>query len=306
MRKLPIRIDLDESFLKAEQRCEYLVSGKQKRIWAVQLDLLANLLKVCKEYDIKIQVFAGTLLGAVRHDGFIPWDDDIDVAMDRPNFERLCSIGPTAFSYPYFFQTALTDKKHFFSEARLRNSLTTASVKGQESVGYNNGIYIDLFVLDGVTRNKILLLIQNVFKCFLRKLLIVYNKHIDKKNRIRDNLLCLANPILHCCGYENLYRLYHKVLAMYTPMVSQVGLVTHTNSFMYKYAIGKDDLSRTISHKFECIDVPICENYDKVLRRMYGDYMAFPPVEKRGLWHNGEIEFDPDVPYKNKLNNDAK
>ena len=87
--KLPIKIKLPEHFLEKEVRCGYSVTEKAKKIWAVELDLLAEFDRVCRKHDINYQIFAGTLLGAVRHEGFSPWDDDVDVCLLRGDYEKL-------------------------------------------------------------------------------------------------------------------------------------------------------------------------------------------------------------------------
>ena len=88
----PISIKLPDGFLNAEERCGFVVNSRQKRVFAVQLDLLEKFFEVCRKHDIRAVAFAGTLLGAVRHRGFIPWDDDADVCMDRANFEKLRAL----------------------------------------------------------------------------------------------------------------------------------------------------------------------------------------------------------------------
>ena len=145
---LPIKLPLPKHFLEEEVRCGYRVTEKLKKIWAVELDLLNEFQRVCKKHNIKFTIFGGTLLGAVRHKGFVPWDDDLDVAMTRVEFDKLCRIAETEFDYPYFFQTALTDRRYFFSYARLRNSETTAIISGNGTPDYNNGVYIDIYVLE--------------------------------------------------------------------------------------------------------------------------------------------------------------
>jgi hypothetical protein len=82
-----------------------LVSSKMKRIWKVNMNLLAELDRVCNKYKIKYHVCYGTLLGAVRHKGFIPWDDDIDVFIMRDDYNRLLKVAPAEIKTPFFSDT---------------------------------------------------------------------------------------------------------------------------------------------------------------------------------------------------------
>ena len=97
---------LDASFFKEEERCGYLVTEKRKKVWAVGLELWERFDEVCKKHGITYYAYYGTLLGAVRHQGFIPWDDDIDVIMFRDEYKRFQEIAPSEFTEPYFFQNA--------------------------------------------------------------------------------------------------------------------------------------------------------------------------------------------------------
>ena len=123
-----------------------------KKVWAVELDLLSEYQRVCEKYGLKYWACDGTLLGAVRHKGFIPWDDDVDIHMPRDDYEVLCKVAANEFDYPYFFQTSETDIGFGRTFARIRNSGTTGIQKRElkADIKYNQGIFIDILPLDNV------------------------------------------------------------------------------------------------------------------------------------------------------------
>ena len=98
------------SFLQEETVCEFFVDSTRKKIWAIELDILIEFDRICKKHGLKYFLMCGTLLGAIRHKGFIPWDDDIDVAMPRDDFNKLNTL-QDEFKHPFFLQTPLTDKE---------------------------------------------------------------------------------------------------------------------------------------------------------------------------------------------------
>ena len=100
-----LKIQLPEDYLNEEERDGYLVTSEVKQLWAVLLDILVQIDSICKKHNIQYFLCGGTLLGAVRHRGFIPWDDDLDVMMKRNDYNRFCEVAPIELQQPYFFQT---------------------------------------------------------------------------------------------------------------------------------------------------------------------------------------------------------
>src|SRR5574344_2757374 len=92
MGKLPIKYQIEDSFFQEETKGDFFVDHKRKEVWAVELDLLNEFDSICKQMNLKYYLYGGTLLGAVRHQGFIPWDDDIDIMMFREDYDRLIEI----------------------------------------------------------------------------------------------------------------------------------------------------------------------------------------------------------------------
>lgn len=285
-------------FYNEEIRCGYNIKNNVKKIWAIQLDLLDHLLSVCKKYEIRIFVFAGTLLGAVRHKGFIPWDDDIDVCLLKDDYEKLLSVASQEFSWPYFFQTAFTDRRFHIGYARLRNSTTTGFIPYNDDINYNNGIFIDIFILNGYEENKIKLGIQMAQLHFVEKLIHSYYANIKLKSGIKKYIMWMTKYIVnHFVSYNCLIKKYYEIQCRYDNTADKVSLLTHDKNFMQKYWCNKGDLEEVAYMSFENIYVPVPVNYDNILKNMYGNYMEFPPLDKRGKWHENIIFFEPDLPY---------
>lgn len=297
-------LTIPSEFYDTEVRCGYTVTTKQKKIWAIQLDLLFQLLCVCKKHDIKIIAYCGTILGAVRHGGFIPWDDDIDVALTRPEYEKLLKVAPKEFKEPYFFQTALSDKEYFIGYARLRNSQTTGIITENRSLNYNNGIYIDVFVIDPYIHDESKLSRQLQLRKLFLLLLDTYHPHI-KYNHLMPKIIVRLMNITLCriLPYKYLVSLYNRNLSKYMNIETRLSLMTHELSLIRRYWCNSSDLDDIIYVPFENIQIPIPKNYDELLTHTYGNYMEYPPLEKRGIWHEGQLVFEPDVPYIEYIRN---
>ena len=295
---LPIRLGLPSHFLDEENREGAMVPSRLKKIWAIELDLLDTFLHLCKRHDIHVQVFAGTLLGAVRHRGFIPWDDDIDICMDRENFEKLLQIPESEISYPYFLQTAFSDRRFFCPFARFRNSETTAIIEGQTDKDYNCGIYIDVFVLDGIAHSKRAQRMQFLIMELIQMVISDLSQNAPPSKTLVTALIRMMRPFSRLVGVRRFVSLHKVVVTWFNKKADRFSLITHGGVFAEKYWMYKNDLAETKMIPFENLSVPATANYDKVLSRIYGDYMTPPPESERGKWHEGLVFFDPDTPYK--------
>lgn len=297
---LPIKINLPNDFLDEEVRCGYTVTSKLKKIWAIELDLLNELNSVCKKHGIHYQLCFGTLLGAVRHKGFIPWDDDFDVWMCREDIDKLIAIADE-FKSPYFLQTPLNDQRYLSSMVRLRNSMTTGSISGMDTPDYNNGIYIDIYPLDGLPDSQMKCALLYVLRRIVVKLWYIRGLQFKNLQTRKEKMFYLLKPITCLLSYEVWYRLYRKVLSMWNKSAEKVSLMNSSPMKRSHIWLWKRDMSDSILIDFEELKVPVPKNYHDILTRIYGDYMSFPPPEKRGKWHEGIIHFEPEIPYKKYL-----
>lgn len=294
---LPIKLALPIEFLKPEIRDGYEVSEKLKKIWAVELDLLCELIRVCRKHDIKMQVFAGTLLGAVRHKGFIPWDDDVDVAMTREEYDKLLAVADKEFQHPYFLQNALSDRRYFCPYSRFRNSETTGVISGQDSPEYNGGIYIDVFVLDGCAKSSLAFRFQHVLRCFVRKMLTVYYQQAPRNRSIKEKILRLSRLVALLLPYQAWYAAYVRVMTMYKKS-DMVAFLSHTTWDKSRHWLYRKETEELTAISFEHVMLPVSKYYHEILTRNYKEYMQFPPASERGKWHEGKIHFEPEMPYQ--------
>lgn len=297
-----ILLELSDDFFLPEVRNDCYISAERKKIWAVELDLLNKFFSVCNEYDIKAFAISGTLLGAVRHQGFIPWDDDVDICMTRENYNKLEKIADTAFKTPYFFQTARNDKRFFSSTPRLRNSNTTGIVAWNYSSKYNNGIFLDCFIMDAVPQNDLFFKVQRKKLLWMQAILKMYKPDTSLRQQIeRGNHKKLKAIIKRMIKYEFLLNIYDKISQQYNGR-SEILAFTNTAVFSHKYRCRSEDLRGDQRIRFENIEIPIPKNSERILKEIYGDYMRLPLVEEREEYHSGRIIFDAEMPYLDFFN----
>lgn len=306
--KIPIKLKLPDNFLDEEERCGYLISTEKKALWAVELDLLAELDRVCKKNNVKYFACAGTMLGAIRHGGIIPWDDDIDVMLFRSDYIKLCKIANQEFQYPYFFQTEYKDPGSMRGHAQLRNSKTTAILASEEkyNLKINQGIFIDIFPLDNVpdlTAER-----ENFFKK-LNKIkykafhfaFITYRYYPEQSNSIKNILKNFRHFFMMTINIlsrgNRLYKKYEKTMQSYNNITTShagiLALYDQTERFIWD----KTDLnSQIIDFQFEMLKIPIQKNYKNILAKTYGKWDIF----QRNNAVHGSLKYNPYESYKTK------
>ena len=146
---------IPQNFYEVEVREGCEISEYTKRVWAREIELYFEFDRVCKKHNLTYYIAYGSLLGAVRHGGFIPWDDDLDVLMMREDYDALCKIAPEEFKEPFFFQNEHTDKGCRLAFTKLRNSNTCGMTPFEKlhDFRYNQGMFFDIFPLDNVSND---------------------------------------------------------------------------------------------------------------------------------------------------------
>jgi lipopolysaccharide cholinephosphotransferase len=268
-----------------------LSNNDLRRLQLKQLDILDQIVKICKEENITYFFVGGTLLGAVRHKGFIPWDDDIDIGMPRKDYDRFLSICEEKLGDNYIVACILNNKYHWlpFTKIMLKNTIYKESYKG--NIKYNGpvGIWVDIFPLDNAKKQ---LSIFNSIRAFLVR---IFKIILFKKNNFEGFNKFLAKIVIFLAKPFS-----KKTIQILLDNSMKIG----KDHDEYKYFIS---LGSTYNYKKETIlkekYLPVKElqfegkiynapnDYDYILKRIYGDYMKLPPLEERVNHNPIEIDF---------------
>jgi len=303
-----LELDIPIDFLNEEEIFGYTVSKSMKEVWAVELDLLNRLDQICRKYGIQYFASGGTLLGAVRHHGFIPWDDDIDVAMTRANYEKLCEVAPLELEEPYFFQTEYTDPGSARGHAQLRNSSTTGILKLDYERGYsfNQGIFIDIFPFDNVLDDEarfnehIKEISRLKSKCYYWLTWTNYRKERGFQNSIKVKIKNALTGVFSGLFYRiarRSYKQFEDECKRFDNESTQRMSMLSFRPFDRRFDIYPEDYQNIVYVDFEFIKIPIPAVYDRSLTIQYGDYMT--PVNAAS--YHSEVLFDTSKSYKEYL-----
>ena len=294
-----ISILVPKDFFKEEVRCDYTISEKMKKVWAVELDLLYELDRVCRKHHLRYFADSGTLIGAVRHKGFIPWGDDIDIVMFRKDYNILRDIAAKEFKYPIFLQNAYSDNRNTRGFSKLRNSSTTTITMADTVKNYNFGIFIDIFPLDNVPDNKIAFEIWRRRVKLIKKLSDpgVYFTADHYKSPLKKACWFVSKTLVDLVGYKNVFKHFESVCSMYNRKRTKcVTYVAHSYG-KKKHIWNRSCFAHLHRVPFEFMEINIPDGYDSRLRTEYGDYMK---PAKAPTTHQ-DIVIEPDIPYKEYL-----
>ena len=242
------------------------------------LEILLEVDKICKKHHIEYWLSSGTLIGAMRHNGFIPWDDDLDIEMMRSDYLRLMKVLPSELPEWLALQNDETDPNYFYFYAKVRDRRSKMlEQNGYDRLWKEQGIYIDIFPMEQhpIWMHKLTeKAVGHMYKIWRTS--TDDTKAIKKVRRIFD----LNNKILFPCLRTFLLPL----TSYFSPLItSGMGIPFHNP----RYA---EEIFPLTTHVFEGHQLPVPHDADAHLRHIFGDYMQLPDLDKLAL-HVGELEF---------------
>lgn len=247
--------------------------------------MLQELDRVCRKNGIKYTIFGGTLLGAVRHKGFIPWDDDADVCMLREEYEKFRRVSDQLNPDICFFQDHQNDPEYRWGYGKLRRSGTVYIRAGQEHIKCKTGVFLDIFPLDDVPQTTIGQMLQD-FHCFcLRKILWSEVGKVNETGFMKFWYSMLSR-IPADWVFKQLDR-YAKKSRNDSPNLvrtlcyTSIGKLYRKHPIKERYGMPKSWFLNLSDYNFDGLKLKGISDYDACLSFEYGDYMTPPPVDKR-------------------------
>lgn len=271
-----------------------------KKLKEIELEIFRHFIEICNENSLRYFVVGGTALGAVRHKGFIPWDDDIDVALPRGDYEKFLIAAQKSLPSNMFLQTYITDKNYPNPFAKLRQSDTAFIEKSTSKIKMNHGVYVDIFPLDGYSRSgikgKLLGLKEKILKISVASVFVSGNISKNKFRAIVKRAIARLLPDYRA-SVRCLDTMYKKI-----PYEDAEIIVNFCGAWAEKEIMPKAYFGDGIEGEFEGIKVVLPAKTHEYLTALYGDYMTLPPEEER-VGHHYYTVIDLEKSYKEYINN---
>lgn len=288
--------------MKDNKRSDSVLGVDIKRIQAIELDILLEFDRICKKHSLNYQLYSGTLIGAIRHKGFIPWDDDVDVCMLRSEYDKFLSVVESELTSSYFFQTYETDPNYINKYAKIRKNGTFFMEKLVIGEDMHHGMYIDIFAFDNIEPDtkegsqqiRQLQNIDSFFKFRIKARHETLEEGPEKIEAKRKYDLIKNSPIKKSTVEKWVLDIMTRFNDRETQWVGD--LSNPSPEVLENFKMKRSELEDSIDWEFEGHKLPVPRNYHEVLTRCYGDYMTPPDEVDRVSHHNiVEIRIDEGV-----------
>lgn len=272
------------------------MSGKLSELQIALIRMLSEIAPALDQHKIEYYVAAGTLLGAIRHQGFIPWDDDIDLTMPRPIYEVFLKNADKIIPKPYILETFKTSDDYPYFFAKIYDPRTTL-IEGK-SQPLVRGIYIDVFPLDGISNET---KEQKKLTRMIRKYLKIYRRFIANSGYTgpitkRSTHLLIAPIIKFIFPKTKLIKKINKITSKHSWDTSKY-ITNYFGSWKEKEIHEKEWYASRVKFSFNGVSVWAPGGYIQILTKLYGNYLKLPPIDKQVTHHNFSF-LDLNKPYK--------
>lgn len=234
---------------------------------------------LCRKNKIKYTLIGGSLIGAIRHNGMIPWDDDIDVILTQKEYKKLLKVVQKDDDEVYKFYDYNQDKTSYYPFLKLIDTRTTVE-DGFKTIE-NYGAYLDIFCLNNITENKILSQIH-YYKFMLYKIIISGFATLTYTEKTKYSFYKKIGKIIaEIIGINFILKRYNKLANKYNNKETSKVISNWPCYSFEKDIFDSNDFEEYIDCEFDGVKSMIIKNYDKVLTHIFGDYMKLPPKEQR-------------------------
>ena len=253
-------------------------SSELKRLQEIEIEILQDIIRVCEENGLHYWAYGGTLLGAIRHNGFIPWDDDIDIGMMRDDYEQFLRIAPKALKKGLTLQHFTVDEETPTYFAKVRKDGTEFVEYYNRKMNIHHGIFVDIMPHDLIPENE---RERSRYRrtAEWRKQLFIAKSVKDTtitRGKYKILLHTMERRILHCILLPISKKWLFDYLDLYLRKYNGSDSCLFTTRAMRVSENLLGDVFPLQKHQFENIMINVPANYDIVLRRNYGDYMKLP------------------------------
>lgn len=278
---------------KREQKTIRWVGNEVNDLQKTEFEILKHALQICDTLDLKYYLVCGSALGAVKYRGFIPWDDDVDIALPRKDYEIFCEKAQAILPNYLFLQNWKTQKHFPMIYSKIRDSRTTYIEKSATHLPIHHGVYIDVFPIDGYPeepkKQKCVERAKHWFTLLMRTCFDLERSH-------KENLFAAAERLLHLDRHtDRIIRCFENIIIQYSPERSKVwcnhgnwqGKVEYAPAWHYGEGAWVN---------FEGLRVRIPEKYDAYLTQKYGNWRAEIPKDQQ-VGHHSYLVCDCNRPY---------
>ena len=263
------------------------IERKEQR--KILIDILKYFDNICRKNNLNYSLTGGSLIGAIRHKGIIPWDDDIDVVLLSSDYDKLLNILKNEKNDIYEVQYFGCNETYFYPFIKIIDKRTKLIEKDKRDIE-NYGIYLDVFSFNKVPNNELARKMHYKKILFYKKLINLYSYNQDYIKNEKNFIKRCGSFLCSKIGFRFLNNRYIYNLTKYNKKENYEFYMSNWPFYGFdKEIFNKECFNKFVDCDFEDMKAMISASYDNILKTLYNDYMKLPPVEKRTTTHNIDV-----------------